>query len=44
MDDYLTKPLSKPALLEALARWSTPNANANPVVIRELGKTLQSKQ
>jgi two-component system sensor histidine kinase/response regulator len=25
MDDYLTKPLSKPALLEALERWSTPN-------------------
>jgi CheY-like chemotaxis protein len=34
MDDYLTKPLSTPALLEALARWGTPNANANPVVIR----------
>jgi CheY-like chemotaxis protein len=34
MDDYLTKPLSKPALLQALARWSTPNAKGLNVVPR----------
>ena len=28
MDDYLTKPLSKPALLEALERWGALSADA----------------
>ncbi len=30
MDDYLTKPIRKDALAEALARWTTPNAPVTP--------------
>jgi two-component system, sensor histidine kinase and response regulator len=35
MDDYLTKPIRKDALAEALGKWMGPNAPANPARMDE---------